>query len=170
MKKTMMISTTAILLATLVSSGAFANGSKKSPEKKPQVVVEAKSKDTKKTDLKKEDSKKTDFKKGDSYKNRNQRSCRMTFDENTIIGQVKKVDTSANKIILTDADGVDTEYSVSGFTRIAIMSTSPKTENSEKNKAPKSNALSDIKEGSWVMLSLHPGKTKTQVASKILVK
>lgn len=172
MKKTMMISTTAILLATLVSSGAFANGAKKMPEKKTQVVAEAKTKESKKLDSTKKDSSKklakTNSTKKESSKNRNHRSCRMMFDENTIIGQVKSVDAAANKITLTNADGVDTDYSVSGFTRIAIMTTA-KSESTEK-KAPKSNELSDIKSGSWVMLSTMPGKTETQVASRILVK
>lgn len=181
MKKITKITTAAVLLAALVSSGVFAAEGKNSDGKNRRMARDG---------------------------NRPERGMddkRPMFDEDAVIGQVKSVDAKNNKIKITDADGNVTEYAVTGFTKIMVMkkpdfeNPAPDSGSGENQKSKKSgtkslpaednenrpdfserrgprgfsvpeSTLNDVKEGSWVMFSVVDGTTKTKQISRLIVK
>ena len=194
MKRVVKLCAVSVLLASLVSVAAFANPDKKTDDKKGQ-------------EINRNESMKPDEKKFPGC------GPRMDFNGNSVIAKVKSVDEKNGKIKVTDADGNDVEYSITGFTKITVMNKLPETNvtdekksaeaktqdekqdmkqdkkttsnrpqhdmhggkwNGDKNfpmsKNVKENTLSDVKEGSWVMLSLIEGTTKMKQVGWMLVK
>lgn len=109
--------------------------------------------------------------------------------ENVLVGKVKKVNTFANEITVTNSDGKDIIVRVSPFTKIDVEITdrnfkrlepkAPESNPTEAQKpdesrlpppAPKAHEISEIKNGSWVLVSLFKSDTKAQNAAAIFAK
>lgn len=110
--------------------------------------------------------------------------------ENVLVGQVKKVNLSTNEITVTNSDGKDVVVKVSPFTKIDVEITDKnfkklelkapeaKPENAQNPSdnqlspppAPKAHELSEIKYGSWVLVSLFKSETKSQNAAAVFAK
>ena len=177
MKKITKVTTAAIVLATIVSAGAFASSGKKSDGKS-------------RTEMNRPQQENSDGK--NQMDRGGPRGKFGAFDENAVIGQIKSVDAKNNKIKISDADGNVTEYAVTGFTKIMSMKspsadsaesktdeTNVSKEKSDTKAAGKKRGqghnmetlgLTDLKEGSWVMISTIDGTTKTKQVDKIFVK
>lgn len=109
--------------------------------------------------------------------------------ENVLVGTVKKVNTATNEITVVNSDGKDVVVKVSPFTKIDVEITdkdfkklppkapaeqadvaSPKDDNQLPPPAPKAHELSEIKYGSWVLVSLFKSETKSQNAAAVFAK
>lgn len=110
--------------------------------------------------------------------------------ENVLIGTVKKVSLSTNEITVVNSDGKDVVVKVSPFTKIDVEITDknfkkiePKAPEARPEDAqkpsnnqlpppssPKSHELSEIKYGSWVLVSLFKSETKSQNAASVFAK
>lgn len=113
-------------------------------------------------------------------------SANLSVSENVIIGKVKKVDTAAGKIFVTNSDGKDVEVIVSPFTKIFVETTDqdfrrmPKKQLKKLNRESeskvtsavpaKADKLSDIQNGSWVMISTYKTDTKALIAAAVIAK
>ncbi|MBQ0051235.1 MAG: hypothetical protein KBT11_04120 [Treponema sp.] len=101
----------------------------------------------------------------------------MMAEQNVVIGKVKKVDVKNGKLVLQNADGKDVEVSVSPFTKIFVETTDqefnrlPRGKRDEKKPVePKQKKLSDINNGSWVLVSTFKSETKTLNAAAVFAK
>lgn len=109
--------------------------------------------------------------------------------ENVLVGTVKKVNLSTNEITVVNSDGKDVVVKVSPFTKIDVEITDknfkklePKapearpedaqkpSDNQLPPPSPKSHELSEIKYGSWVLVSLFKSETKSQNAAAVFAK
>lgn len=108
--------------------------------------------------------------------------------ENVLVGTVKKVNLSTNEITVVNSDGKDVVVKVSPFTKIDVEITDknfkklePKApaeqadvaspnDNQLPPPSPKSHELSEIKYGSWVLISLFKSETKSQNAAAVFAK
>lgn len=93
--------------------------------------------------------------------------------ENVLLGTVKKVSLSTNEITVVNSDGKDVVVKVSPFTKIDVEITDKnfkKLEPKAPPSSPKSHELSEIKYGSWVLVSLFKSETKSQNAAAVFAK
>lgn len=109
--------------------------------------------------------------------------------ENVLVGTVKKVNLSTNEITVVNSDGKDVVVKVSPFTKIDVEITdknfkklepkapaeqadvaSPNDNQLPPPHSPKSHELSEIKYGSWVLVSLFKSETKSQNAASVFAK
>ena len=96
--------------------------------------------------------------------------------KNTVIGKVKSVDEKNGTVTLSNADGKNVDFIVTPFTHIMIQKEGelpPKIEKAksgEKPELPPKPALTDIKEGSWAMISSFEQDTTAKIAASVHVK
>ncbi len=119
-----------------------------------------------------------------------QKICAKTEDE-VLIGKVKSVNLKSNEITVTNSDGKDVVVKVSPFTKVNVEITDqnfkrlppkepaelPKSgempnpnEKGKLPKMPKSDDISEIKSGSWVLISLFKSETKSLNAESVFAK
>lgn len=75
-----------------------------------------------------------------------------------LLGKITSVDEKNEVIKISDADGKETEVTVTPFTKIRI--------NDEKAE----KTVSDIKKGDWILYSLFNTETEKKIAARIYVK
>jgi len=116
--------------------------------------------------------------------------CAKTEDE-VLIGKVKGVNLKSNEITVTNSDGKDVVVKVSPFTKVNVEITDqnfkrlppkepaelPKSgetpnpnEKGKLPKMPKSDDISQIGSGSWVLISLFKSETKSLNAESVFAK
>ncbi|MDY2843694.1 MAG: hypothetical protein SOT81_06880 [Treponema sp.] len=116
-----------------------------------------------------------------------QKICAKTEDE-VLIGKVKSVNLKSNEITVTNSDGKDVVVKISPFTKVNVEITDqnfkrlppkepaelPKsgemTNPNEKGKMPKIDDISEIRSGSWVLVSLFKSETKSLNAESVFAK
>lgn len=81
-----------------------------------------------------------------------------TTDKTELLGKITSVDEKNEVIKISDADGKETEVTVTPFTKIRI--------NDEKAE----KTVSDIKKGDWILYSLFNTETEKKIAARIYVK
>ena len=160
MKKSFKAMATMTILAIMASANVFADDAKPAPQK-------------------------TEMQKGNRKNPPKMRMRKMPFcdGEHLVIGQVKSIDESKNRLTITNTDGKTVEVSYSPFTRIALEPTKEEMqamrekraeakENASKEKPlpPPAHSISDIKTGNWVMISSFKMDTKYPSAQTIFVK
>ena len=111
--------------------------------------------------------------------------CAKTEDE-VLVGKVKSV--KPDEIVVTNSDGKDIVVKVSPFTKVHVEITDqnfkrlPPKEPADMKKSdkpgdmpkmkkmPKNDELSQIKSGSWVLVSLFKSETKSLNAESVFAK
>ena len=81
-----------------------------------------------------------------------------TTAKTALLGKITSVDEKNDVIKISDADGKETEVTVTPFTKIRI--------NDEKAE----KTVSDIKKGDWILYSLFNTETEKKIAARIYVK
>lgn len=81
-----------------------------------------------------------------------------TTAKTELLGKITSVDEKNEVIKISDADGKETEVTVTPFTKIRI--------NDEKAE----KTVSDIKKGDWILYSLFNTETEKKIAARIYVK
>lgn len=116
-------------------------------------------------------------------------------DSSLIIGKIKSIDNDSGKIKVTNADGKDIDILATPFTRIVLEPTkeerdkmreemrelrmnakSDKTDSeaefakARKMEPPATKTVTDLKKGTWIVVSSFNTDTKARVAQMIFAK
>ncbi len=95
-------------------------------------------------------------------------------NEAVIIGIVRKVNSSEGTIVVVNTDGKDETVKITPFSRVKIKGDSfarrQNKNDGDKLSQNKTDKVSEIHSGAWVMIKTYKTETKSKIASSVFVK